>query len=123
MIMSALSRIAVPNALILISDLDGGVPPDVMRGSLIASTPSCIAVGCMSDSNGKTEVTLGATQEVGPRDDPAFVGELNTPNRTIAVWTVLRETILQAPVPHPSTRVRIWVNHPSEPDKVIIGLD
>jgi hypothetical protein len=121
--MSASRSIAVPNALILISDLDGGVPPDVMGGSLIASTPSCIAVGCMSDSNGKTEVILGATKEVDPRDRPVFVGELETRNRAIAVRTVLREPILQAPVPRPSTRVRIWVNHPTEPDKVTIGFD
>src|SRR5262245_53419733 len=88
--------IAVPNALILISDLDGGVPPDVMGRSLIASTSSCIAVGCMSDSNGKTEVIIGAAQEVDPRDSPAFVGELETRNRAIVVRTVLREPIVQA---------------------------
>ena len=121
--MSASKSIAVPNALILISDLDGGVPPDVMGESLIASTPSCIAVGCMSDSNGETEVILGATQEVDPNDNPAFVGELETRNRAIVVRTVLREPIVQAPVPRSSTRVRIWVNHPTEPDKVTIGFD
>jgi hypothetical protein len=40
-----------------------------------------------------------------------------------AVSTVLHEIMLRVPVPHPSTRVRIWVNHPREPDKMIIGLD
>jgi hypothetical protein len=123
MTMSVSRRIAVPNALILISGPNGGSIPDLMRGSLIASTPSCVAVGCMADCNGKTEVTLGAGHEVGLRGAPVFEGELDTPNREIAVRTVLRENILQATVPHPITRVRIWVNHPSEPDKVIIGLD
>ena len=123
MTMSVSSRIAVPNALILISGPDGGSIPDLMRGSLIASTPSCVAVGCMADCNGKTEITLGAGREVGLSGTPVFEGELDTPNREIAVRTVLRENILQATVPHLITRVRIWVNHPSEPDTVIIGLD
>jgi hypothetical protein len=120
--MSSISRIAIPNALLLISDVGGGRPPDVMQGALIASTPSCIAVGCMSDSNGETEITLGPTLELRQREHPAFEGELETPNRAVVVWTVLRDTILQAAVPQPRTRVCIWVNHPSEPDKVIIGL-
>jgi hypothetical protein len=92
-----------------------------MQGALIASTPSCIAVGCMSESNGETEVTLGTMQEV-PHEILAFEGELETPNCTVAVWTVRRETVLEAPVPHASTRVRIWVNHPSEPNKVFVAL-
>jgi hypothetical protein len=120
--MSNTSRVAVPNALLLISDVGGGRPPNVMEGALIASTPSCIAVGCMSDSNGETEVTLG-TMEGLPRENLAFEGELETPSRAVAVWTVLRETVLQAPVSHVRTGVRIWVNHPSEPNKVIVGLD
>ena len=95
--------------------------PDLMRGSLIASTPSCVAVGCMADCNGKTEITLGAGREVGLRGAPVFEGELDTPNREIAVRTVLRENILQATVPHLITRVRIWVNHPSEPDKSLLA--
>lgn len=119
---STSKRIAAPNALILISDLGGGIAPNFMGGSLIASTPSCIAVGCMADCNGQTEVTLGAADEVGLRGTPAFEGELETPNHAIAARTILREMILQAPVPQPRTRVRVWVNHPSEPNRVIIGL-
>lgn len=120
--MSSSSRVAVPNAIILISDVGGGTAPDLMRGALVASTPSCIAVGCMSDCNGETEVTIGPAREVASRESPAFEGELTTPNHEVAVRTVLNEMILQAHVRYPRTRVRIWVNHPSEPDKVIIGL-
>jgi hypothetical protein len=120
--MSNTRSIAVPNALLLISDIGGGRPPDVMEGALIASTPSCIAVGCMSDSNGETEVTLASMPEFDHRERPAFEGELETPNRAVAVWTALRETVLQAPVSHVSTKVRVWVNHPTEPNKVIVGL-
>src|SRR5882724_12399637 len=114
--MSNSSRIAVPNALILISDVGGGKPPDQMQGDLIASTSSCIAVGCMADSNGETEITLGTGQELHVRESPIFERELETPNRAVAVQTVRRETVLQASVARSRTRVRIWVNHMSEPD-------
>ena len=117
------SRVPIPNALMLISDLGGGTAPDLMRDSLIASTSTCIAVGCMADGNGETEITLGAAQDVGLSQGPAFEGELETPSHAIGVWTVLRKTILQVAVPRSSTKVRIWVNHSSEPDKVVIGLD
>ncbi len=120
--MSISRKIAAPNGLVLVSDLHGGPPPDVMGGSLIAATSSCIAVGCMSDSNGPTEITLGSAQDLGSRDDPAFEGELETPSKVVAVRTVLHETILQATVPRPRTKVRIWVNHPTEPDRVFIGI-
>jgi hypothetical protein len=122
MTMSNSITIAVPNAIILISDLGGGTTPDLMRGTLVASTPSCIAVGCMSDCNGETEVTLGLVKDVGSGEISVFEGELMTPNHEVAVRTILDERILQAHVLRSRTRVRIWVNHPSEPNKVIIGL-
>jgi hypothetical protein len=120
--MSTSAKIAVPNALILISDVDGGKPPELMQGRLVAATPSCIAVGCMADSNGETEIIIGTEQGLRRGGDLVFEGELATPSRSVAVWTVRREIILRGPVAHSSTRVRIWVNHPTEPDTVTIVL-
>jgi hypothetical protein len=115
-------KVAAPNALLLVSDVGGGNPPDKMRGALIASTPSCIAVGCMSDTIGKTQVTVGMMQELSPRDPPAFDGKLETPSRAVSIWTVEDETVLQTTVSHQKTRVRVWVNHPTEPNDVVIVL-
>jgi hypothetical protein len=72
--------------------------------------------------DGETEVTLGAAHIVDPRTRPAFDGMLATPGHAVVVSTVERKTILKEPVGGTFTRVRIWVNHPTEPDKVIIGL-
>ena len=121
--MSILKKVAAPNALLLLSDINGGIALSGMQGSLIASTPTCIAIGCTSDCNGETEVLVGPGREVSTSEAATFEGELDSPSRKVALRTLLRSRVLEAPVRHPRTRVRIWVNHPSEPDKIVIGLD
>jgi hypothetical protein len=73
-------------------------------------------------ADGETLVTLGPASEVDPGEAPAFDAMLDTPNRAVVVSTVERQTVLETRVPNARTRVRIWVDHPSEPDKVIVGL-
>jgi hypothetical protein len=73
--------------------------------------------------DGETEVTLGSAREVGPENFAAFDGLLETPNRAVVVSTVEGDTVLEARVPRLMTRIRIWVNRPREPDRVVIGLD
>ena len=53
---------------------------------------------------------------------PAFEGMLDTPSRLVVISTVDDETILKLPVPKAKMRVKIWTNHASEPDKVIVGF-
>lgn len=120
--MYAQTRVAPPNSLLFISDPNGGIGPEFIRGRLILSTPSCISVGCRMFADGETLVLLGSATEVDPGDPPAFDGMLDTPNRAVVISTVERETVLAMPVPSSRTRVRIWVDHPTEPDKVIVGV-
>jgi hypothetical protein len=72
--------------------------------------------------DGETKITLGEVRHVNPGIDPAFDDMLETPDRAVVVSTVERVTLIQALVPTARTRVRIWTNHPTEPDEVIIGL-
>ena len=120
--MATSAKVAPPNAMVLVADPSGGEIPKTMTGALIASTSSCITVGCRSDVDGETEFTLGRTREVDPGDRPAFEGKLKTPNRKIAVRSVLGRTILETPVPQQQTMIRVWVNDPKEPNRVIIGV-
>jgi len=39
------------------------------------------------------------------------------------ISTIDRRVILKASVPAASTHVAIWVNNPTEPDKIFIGLE
>jgi hypothetical protein len=116
-------RIAPTNSLLFISDRNGGIGPEFLAGRLILSTSSCISVGCLMWQDGETEVTLGLAREVDPGVVAAFDGPLETPNRVVVVWTVEGEIVLKASVPATRTRVRIWVNRPAEPDRVVVGLE
>ena len=120
--MATSTKVAPPNSLVLISDPKGGEIPATMKGATIAATASCIAVGCQSDADGVTEFTLGTMHEVDPGDHPVFEGKLSTPNHKVAVRSVTGEIILEASVPQRQTTVRVWVNDPREPDRVIVGV-
>ena len=115
------TKIAPPNSLLFVSDQRKRQIPDIKRGSRIWSTPSCIAVGCLAFMDGNTDVTLEDVGGVYSASPPAFDGNLETPSRVIVVSTVEDTTILQLAVPNLVTRVRIWTNHPTEPDKISIG--
>jgi hypothetical protein len=115
-------RVSPPNSLLFISDLGGGETPHMTRGPRIWATPTCIAVGCLAFMDGETEVSMGKMEEVDPGGSPVFDGYLETPNRSVIVSTVDRSPILDAAVSNFRTRVKIWTNHPKEPDRIRIGL-
>lgn len=116
-------KIAPPNSLLFISDLDGGEPPYPVRGAQILATRSCVSIACYPSIDGETSVTLGPSREVDPGNTPAFDGSLSTPNRSIVISTVDGKTILTEKVPDTVTRVRAWVNKRSMPDQVIVGFE
>jgi hypothetical protein len=116
-------RIAPSNSLLFIEDISGGEIPVTVGPARLWSTSSCIAIGCLASMDGETEVTLGASDQVSPEWEPAFDGILKTPTRKVVVSTVEGDNVLVADVASERTRVRIWTNHPIEPDKVSIGLN
>jgi hypothetical protein len=119
------TRVAPPNSLILVEDASGGTiaDPELLRHSSITATDSCVAICCLNWQDGDTEITLGSTREVDPGSPPAFQGTVRTPSGNIVVRSVSREVILELAVAKPETAIRVWVNHPREPDNVIIGVD
>ena len=51
-------KTAVPNGVLFIADGGGGLAPDPIRGVPIQATRSCIAAGCLIDSEGETAITV-----------------------------------------------------------------
>lgn len=112
---------APSRSLILVMDRSVGVIADTMAGALVAATPTCIAVGTLSESEGETKIALsdeGAPWDVGAT--PNFDGFLKTPTMTLSVCSVLDEVILEMSVRSHETRVQIWANDPFEPDAIAI---
>lgn len=118
-------KIAPPNSLVFISDVDGGVGPDpdaIARSRRIVATDSCVAVCCLAEMDGETEITLGSLEEVKLNEPPAFEGKLETPTHNVVVSTSERTILLQTAVTSSNARLKIWTNRKREPDKIFIGV-
>jgi hypothetical protein len=115
-------RLPVLNSLIFLRDERTRNIPEIDGNGAAWSTPACVAVSCLPDCDGETEVTIGTVQEVTKDGALLFDGLLETPSRSMVVETVLRKTILQIGVRTSQTRVRIWTNGLQDTDEVIIGL-
>lgn len=120
--MALTKRMAPPNSVVLVSDLDGGEIPKTMGGSLVSATSTCVAVGCLSEDDGETEFTLASLAEVDRADKPVYEGMLRTPKRHVVIRSVLGEHLLELPVLQEVTKIKIWANDLKEPDNVLIGV-
>jgi hypothetical protein len=84
----------------------------------------------LCEIDGETEFRLGLRSAIDPGTPPIFQGRLKTPSRKlvirsvpITVGTVLGDIVLEAPVLQDETMISIWVNYPSVPDQVIVGVE
>ncbi len=123
------AKYAALNCQIVVSDPDAKieVPQWPMNSANMAVrliwTDTCILVGCLMDADGETEFTLGDMHEVDPGRPPVFQGKLETPTHKVSLESVDGRTVLEMSVPRLETAIRIWTNHHSEPDKVIVGVE
>lgn len=98
------------------------VPLDHDRVGIVA-TDQCINVGCLYWNDGNTTITLAPFEELPAQNRaPKFDRMLDTPEYRVVISDALMPEILTAAVPGARTRVRIWTNHKTEPDDVVIAL-
>ena len=114
-------RIAPRNSLILVMDRSVGEVPKSMNKMLVASTPSCLAVGTLSEHDGETLISLSdETPPLGDNLSLIFDDVLKTPTRKLSVCSVLDETLIALDVTTENTRLQVWANANAEPDQVYI---
>jgi hypothetical protein len=121
--MKITKALAPPNSVLLVMDRNTGEPPKTMGGGLAAATSSCVAIGTLSEVDGQTSVAFSNRAE--PADavsgmEQVFDGAIATPSREVRLCTTTLESIATLPVPTTKTRVRVWGNHSSEPDRLLI---
>jgi len=76
----------------------------------------------MAADDGGTEFTLGRLSELDRPKKPAYEGTLNTPSRQLVIRSVLGVELLGLTVEGDVTRVKIWANDTSEPDRIVIAV-
>ncbi|MEH6718853.1 MAG: hypothetical protein V7704_08240 [Aurantimonas endophytica] len=106
-----------------ITGVDGVRVPVDHDGDGVTANDDCINVTASPWNEGETAITLGASTELGPKDElPRFDGLLNTPLHCLVLFDANLPKILSIDVPGERTRVRIWTNRPLCPDQVIIAV-
>lgn len=116
--MTTEARIAPKNSLLLVMDRDSGKIPDSMDGKLVVSTPSCIAVGTLSEVDGETSVVLTNETAVAYSRSglhKIFSGFLATPSKEAHICTVLLHTVAKLSVLSAESSVEIWAENGNEP--------
>ena len=119
--MKKLIRMAPPNSMFFFQDAGGGTYPEIDQRLLrIWSTESCIITATLAFMDGETELIV--SDEDAPPGAPVFEAMLKTPSKVIEVFTSQNETLMLCEVPRDSTRVRVWTDHPSEPEHIFVAL-
>lgn len=90
----------------------------------VFGTDECLVVTCLYWNDGDTTITLGSFGELPAQSMPLrFDGVLETPSRRLLLYDVHMPEILATDVSDTRTRVRIWSNHETQPDEVVIALE
>jgi hypothetical protein len=116
------ASVPVLSSLLVIRDKDIRNLPEIDGHSSVWSTPSCVAVSCLPDSDGETRVVIGSVADVRQNGKPLFDARLMTPSGHVIVENVLGERILEMRAPKLDTRVTVWTNGFRDTDIVSIGL-
>ena len=113
--------LAPRNSLILVMDQSVGEIPESMNKALVAATPSCIAVGTLSEHDGETLISLSDEASPGKVDlSLVFDGVLETPARKLSLCSVLDEALITLDVPAETTCVQVWANDDKEPNEIAV---
>ncbi|HYK23139.1 MAG TPA: hypothetical protein VEU75_00585, partial [Candidatus Acidoferrum sp.] len=112
------------NSLLFIKDTRTKDLPMIDGYGSIWTTSSCVAVSCLPDCDGSTEVVIGNPSDLqNTAGKLLFDAVLETPNKCVSVETVLAEKILEKDVPNATTHVRIWTDGFRDTSKVVISLE
>ena len=113
--------VSAVNSVVFISDPSWSVNiPEDTGSNLVSFNSSCISIGTLMESDGKTKLRLGG-QYSEPVGWIIFEGILETPGKMVSVSDALGNLLLEINVSASSTLLRIWVNDAREPDIISIS--
>jgi hypothetical protein len=104
-------QIALPNGLLFVRDSKIRKFPDIDdEKASFWSIPTCVMIQGYPDSEGETDITVGAVNQISQSGHPAFDRTLETPSRKLIFEIVPGETVHEVVVPTDKTRVQIWTD-------------
>ena len=98
---------------------DVDVPAGV-SGAAFATNRHCINVGCRMWHDAEIEITLGQHSTVERTGQPRLDWSIATPDRQLLLFDANHPELMRLAVKTRNTRIRIWTNHPTEPDSVTV---
>lgn len=117
------TRIAPPYLQFFISDssLPENPQPDVEKIRILFNG-NCVSVPCAYYEETQTELMVGTFEEVAQKGKPQFDGIIPTPNGSVVFSDVLLTEWLAYPTPTAETRIRIWTDGLTLPERVVIAV-
>jgi hypothetical protein len=114
--------ISPPFSLVFLAGEPGFEPPSYLKSSGLASTSSCISIGCLSADDGPSQFKIVENFENLEEYALVFDGNISLPNRELYLLSVNAEVFAKKTVQKTFARICIWTNHSTEPDKIVISL-
>lgn len=99
-------------------DID--IPTHMDRRGVLSSR-DCILIPAVYWYDGDTHVTFGPASEITEARKPDCDGMLNTPNNELILFDANEPEYATTTVPSMTTRIRIWMDHPAEPENIVIA--
>ncbi len=96
--------------------------PQAANGTALATNRHCINVGCRMWQDAEIWIALGRRDEVHLAGDPVLDCSISTPDRQVILFDANHPELMRMPVTTINTRIRVWTNHPTEPDEVIVAV-
>jgi hypothetical protein len=118
----AIFHVRVLNSLLYIRDAAASSPPEVDGNGAVWATTDCVVISCLPDSEGETEIRIGASPDRPIGTSLLFDGMLNTPNGEVLVENVLGQVIARRPVTQFAVHLRIWTNGHRATNIVVIAI-
>jgi hypothetical protein len=94
--------------------------PQAIGGAAFATNRHCINVGCRMWHDADIWIALGRPNEVHLAGKPALDWPILTPDRQVLLFDANHPELMRLPAGTNNTRIRVWTNHPTEPDEVIV---
>jgi hypothetical protein len=118
-------KLSPPNSIILIMNVDTGVPPRSFFGRRIATTNSCVAVTTLNEFDGETTISFTDEATIGSHStrNLIFDGSIDVQGRELSVVSAHNEVLMTLPLGRNFAHVSIESNELDEPSEIFIFVE